>query len=187
MTTLPWNGTDLKRERWTRKSPRGSGNAPKLHRYPKLRDAGRNSGEERARSLGRQTHEAFEENRRLPKWPRGGTLPARRNLNMDWLSTVTLLLSAIAIGATMMHVARKHPKQFRCSDCGIETARPHIPRLVPGTFCEDCCPVCTLGTQRHEILTEQPKSTQATVASWFLRQCPRQERFTPKHAPNNQL
>jgi hypothetical protein len=48
-----------------------------------------------------------------------------------------------------------------CSKCGADTARLHVPtRLVPGKFCERCCPACNApGGQPSE---EQPRATRGT-------------------------
>ena len=42
----------------------------------------------------------------------------------------------------------------RCSKCSAETARLHVPtRLVPGKYCESCCPAChSHGAQSSEIV-----------------------------------
>lgn len=48
----------------------------------------------------------------------------------------------------------------KCSNCGAETARLHVAtRLVPGKFCERCCPSCIApGVQTSDAPTEQPSS-----------------------------
>jgi hypothetical protein len=51
-----------------------------------------------------------------------------------------------------------------CSKCGADTARLHVPtRLVPGKFCEGCCPACSApGLPPSEAPTEPPRSTRGT-------------------------
>jgi len=49
------------------------------------------------------------------------------------------------------------------SKCGAKTAKLHVPRLVPGKFCERCCRACNAPeAQPSEMPTEQPKSTGET-------------------------
>jgi hypothetical protein len=50
----------------------------------------------------------------------------------------------------------------KCSKCGADTARLHVPtRLVSGKFCEGCCPACNApALQPGEKPTEQ--STRGT-------------------------
>jgi hypothetical protein len=50
----------------------------------------------------------------------------------------------------------------KCSKCSVETARLHVPtRLVPGKYCENCCPACQVsGAQPNEITMMQPESRQ---------------------------
>ena len=52
----------------------------------------------------------------------------------------------------------------KCSKCSAETARLHVAtRLVPGKYCESCCPAChSPGAQPSEISMKQPTSRQGT-------------------------
>jgi hypothetical protein len=106
-------------------------------------------------------------------------------VSSDAVQSVIPVIIAFLVGVPVIH--RAYFKPLQCWNCGAETARPHVPRIVQGAFCEECCPVCTIAAQGIEIPAERPKSTLTTIPSWFLRQCPKQPRSAPKPTPDVQL
>jgi hypothetical protein len=106
-------------------------------------------------------------------------------VSSDTVQSVILVIIAFFVGVPA--IRRAYFKPLQCLNCGAETARPHVPRIVQGAFCEDCCPKCTLAAQGSEIPAAQSRSTLTTIAAWFLRQCPEPERSTPKPVPNIKL
>ena len=63
---------------------------------------------------------------------------------MVWSDTIQSVILVIVFVAGVIVIYLNYHKPLKCWNCDAETARPHVPRLIPGTFCEDCCPACSL-------------------------------------------
>ena len=83
-------------------------------------------------------------------------------VSSDAVQSVILVIIAFLVGVPVIH--RAYFKPLQCWNCGAETARPHVPRIVQGAFCEECRPVCTIAAQGIEVPSDRDRE-EAALAS----------------------